>query len=80
MIKPTENYILIKVEDREEKTESGIYLPETKTDVHQQGEVVQGDKYKAGDIVIFRRWSGEDITYNNKKYLLVHKKDVLATV
>ena len=80
MLKPTENYILLKIDkEPEEKTESGIYLPtDTKTAVHQQGEVVSGGEFSKGTTVIFKRWAGEDISWKGKDYQIVHKTDVIA--
>ena len=79
MIKPAPNYILLKVdEEKEETTESGIILPEAKTDVHQHGVVISGGEYEAGTTVIFKRWAGEKITWEDKDYEIVHVKDVIA--
>ena len=81
---PTKDYILVTVEKQaEEKTASGIYLPEKTADTPQCGTViVQCDlsdfMFKKNAKIFFKMWAGTPINYNGVDYLLVHIKDVVA--
>jgi len=85
-IKPLGENILIALEKPEQKTESGIYLPETvKEERSQFGKVIAiGESEKItvrpGDKVIFRLYGGEELSFFGEKYLLCGVKDVLAIV
>ncbi|MCK9370722.1 co-chaperone GroES [Candidatus Dojkabacteria bacterium] len=79
MLIPTKDYILLTVEKKEEeKTASGIYLPEKIADTPQYGTVVLGEGYETGWKVFFKMWAGTPINYEGVDYLLVHIKDVVA--
>ena len=89
MIKPFPNYVLIKPDIAEKKTAGGIILPEETKDVPQTGSVISyahpleglpDNAYtlRKGVKVWFNKWSEKEVTYNNKKYFIVHYKDLLA--
>ena len=86
MIKPLGEYVLIEPDKIEDKTESGIILPEMKKDKPQTGTIVQDKNaegynlqyFKKGWKVWFKMWAGEPIKYEGKDYLLIHKKDLIA--
>ena len=70
---------------REEKSEGGIYLPETASkDKPQQGKVIAvGPDFrgvKKGDKVIFAKYGGTEVEIDNEDYLILGKDDVLAIV
>ena len=82
-IKPLGERIVVKPLRQEEKTEGGIYLPETAgKDKPQQGEVIAvGPDFKGvkrGDIVIFAKDGGTEIKVDNEQYLVLTADDVLA--
>lgn len=85
-IKPLGENILVQLEKPEQKTEAGIYLPETGSGERSQfGKVVavgESDKIKVkgGQKVIFRLYGGEEVTMLGEKYLLTNYKDILAIV
>lgn len=85
-IRPLGENVLIQPEKPEQKTEAGIYLPDTaKEERSQFGTVVaigESDKIKvkSGDEVIFRLYGGEEISVFGEKYLLTNYKDVLAVL
>ncbi len=85
-IRPLGENVLIQAEKPEQKTEAGIFLPETAQEERSRfGKVVavgESDKIKVkkGDQVIFRLYGGEEVTVFGEKYLLSHYKDVLAVV
>ena len=85
-VRPLGENVLIQPEKPEQKTEAGIFLPETaKEERSQFGRVVaigesEKIKVKKGDYVVFRLYGGEEITVFGDKYLLTNYKDVLAVV
>lgn len=85
-VKPLGENVLIQPEKPEQKTEAGIFLPETaKEERSQFGMVVaigesEKIKVKNGDHVIFRLYGGEEVTVFGNKYLLTNYKDILAVV
>jgi len=92
-LKPTDGNVLIKPLSKPDVTESGIVLPNTKTEVPQEGMVVALGRmvtetgaivepvYKEGDVVIFKKWEVMEYTTPDKgKLLFVKHKDILAII
>ncbi len=92
-IKPLFDLVLIKPLEGEEKTPSGIVLPETAKEKPQKGEVmalgpggttddgkVLPMKVKVGQIVMYKKWGGNEVKVNNQEWLLVEQKDILAVL
>ncbi|MDN5278807.1 MAG: chaperonin GroES [Clostridiales bacterium] len=89
---PMGNRIVVKVEETETKTTSGIIIPDTASKARpQQGKVVfvgkgivnkKGQKIpmqvKAGDRVYFTEWAGTEITLEGEKHLIMKEDDLLA--
>ncbi len=93
MIKPLGERVVIKVLEKEEKTASGIVLPDTAKEKPQQGEVVavgagklleNGERLamevKVGDKVIFSKYSGTEVKLDGTEYLILSERDILAIV
>lgn len=93
-IKPLGERVVIKVLASEEKTKSGIVLPDTAKEKPQEGEVVavgsgklleNGQKaaldVKVGDRVIYSKYSGTEIKIDGQEYLILNgDRDILAIV
>jgi chaperonin GroES len=90
-VKPLGDRILIKPLVAEEKTASGIVIPDTAKEKPQQGEVLavgtgklleNGQKValevKAGDKVIYSKYAGNEIKVNGEECLILNERDVLA--
>ncbi len=82
-IKPLGERIVVKPLEQEEKTEGGIYLPDTASkDKPQRGEVIAvGPDFKGvkkGDKVIFAKYGGTEIKIEEEEYLVLGADDVLA--
>jgi len=82
-IKPLGERIVVKTLKQKEKTEGGIYLPETASkDKPQKGKVIAvGPDFKGvkkGDTVIFAKYGGTEIEIDNEEYLVLGIDDVLA--
>lgn len=77
--------ILIKPAEAQEKTASGIYIPDSAKDTPLQGKVVlvgkelkdQTCELKVGDEVMYGKYSGTELIIENEKYLLIAQSDVL---
>ncbi len=92
-MKPVAGFILIEPTEKEEKTSSGIYLPDTAGEKPQQGKVlaigpdeitdsgkVRKSPVKAGDLVIYKKWGGNEVKIEGKEYLFAKFDDILAIV
>jgi len=92
-INPLSNYVLIQPVKQEEKTESGIFLPQTASrEMPEQGKVVavgpgklsEDNKLipltvKEGDMVLFTKYGPNEIKINGKEYLMA-KEDILGII
>jgi chaperonin GroES len=87
-IKPLADRVLIKPADAEEKTASGIIIPDSAKEKPLKGEVIavgKGTKdeemvLKEGDKVLFGKYAGTEIELNDTKYLIMRQSDVLAII
>ncbi len=86
-IKPLADRVLIEPISTEEKTKSGIILPETADkEKPEQGKVIavgpgRGNKpvsVKKGDIVLFTKYGPNEIKIGDKEYLIAREEDILA--
>lgn len=85
-IKPLADRVVIEPKEAETKTASGIYIPDTAKEKPQQGKVVAvggGKKdepmeLKVGDIVLYGKYSGTEISLDGKDYLIMRQSDVMA--
>ena len=89
--RPLHDRVLIKVLDSEEKTKGGIIIPDTAKGKPQEGEVVavvNGAKtedgkivkmdVKAGDRVLFGKWSGTEVKIDGKEYSIMKESDIMG--
>jgi chaperonin GroES len=90
-LKPTAGYLIIKPLEASQKTASGIYLPDTSSEKPQKGEVLavgpeittengvkNSSPCKKGDIVIYKKWGGNEVKIEGIEYLFVKFEDILA--
>jgi chaperonin GroES len=85
---PNEDRILVEAAAAEEKTASGIIIPDTAKEKPQEGTVVavgQGtdDKpvtLKVGDRVLYGKYSGTEVTIGGIEYLIMKNSDVFGTI
>ena len=83
-IQPINNNLLIKLDEvKEDKTAGGIIIPDTAKEKPQEGEVVavptdSDSGLSVGDRVIYKSFSGTEITFEGEKYLIVPSDDILA--
>ena len=92
MIKPLGNRVLVKMKEGEETTKSGIILANSAKEKPQIAEIIEvgpGEKIdgklepmnvKKGDNVIVSKYSGTEVKYEGKEYIIVKQEDILAIV
>jgi chaperonin GroES len=91
-IKPLEDRIVIKINEAEEKTASGLVIPETAKEKPQEGTVVavgpgrfdDGVRVpmdiKVGDVVLYSKYGGTEIKHGGEEYLVLSARDILAVI
>jgi chaperonin GroES len=93
-IRPLYDRIVVtRIDDETEKTAGGLFIPDSAKEKPQQGEVVavgQGKRnedgklipldVKAGDRILFGKYSGSDIKIDNNEYLIMREDEVLGVL
>lgn len=87
-IKPIADRVLVEPLAAEQKTASGIIIPDTAKEKPQRGKVIavgKGKKdetmeLKAGDEVLYGKYAGTEITIDGTDYLMMRQDDILAVV
>ncbi len=87
-VKPLADRVLIEAASAEEKTAGGIIIPDTAKEKPQKGVIVavgpgtadEKMTVKVGDSVLYGKYSGTEITYEGKDYLIMKESDIYAIV
>ena len=92
-LKPVADRVIVKYFETEDKTASGIVLPDSSKEKTQQAEVIAvgsgrltddgkriPSEVKAGDTVVFAKYSGSDVQLDGKDYIILKDSDILAIV
>lgn len=93
-LRPLNNKIILEAVSAEEKTQSGIIIPDTASkEKPEQGKVLavgkgkvgkggerQAPDVKVGDTVLFSKYSPNEIKLDGKEYLVISEEDILAVV
>jgi chaperonin GroES len=87
-IKPLADRVLVEPQEAEQKTASGLYIPDTAKEKPQRGKVMaagpgtKDDKMevKAGDVVLYGKYAGTEIHFDGKDYLIMRQSDILAII
>ncbi len=92
-LRPLGSRVVVRPLHSEEKTPSGIIIPDTAKEKPRRGEVIavgSGKRLKngkrvpldvmVGDKVIFSEYSGDEVEINGEKYLIMDESDILAIV
>ncbi len=81
---PLANRVLVEREEEVTTTASGIIIPDSAKEKPQQGKVIavgpdaEDEGIKEGDTVVFGKYSGSEITLNDKEYLILNSDDILG--
>lgn len=93
VLKPLDDRVVVKTLEAEETTASGLVIPDTAKEKPQEGEVLavgpgrlddSGNRtqldVKVGDIVLYSKYGGTEVKYDNEDYLVLSARDLLAVV
>lgn len=91
--KPLHDRVLVKRTESEEKTKSGIIIPDTAKEKPMEGEVISvgtGARHengavtpldvKPGDRILFGKWSGTEIKLNGQDYIVMKESDIMGVL
>lgn len=86
-IRPLDDRVLVEPLASEEKTSSGIIIPDTAKEKPRMGVVIAvgtdedlQEKIKVGDKVLFAKYGGDELEANGKEYRILQRSDILAVV
>lgn len=92
-VKPLNDRVLVKRTESEEKSAGGIFIPDSAKEKQQEGEVIavgpgklndngqrQELQVKAGDRVLFGKYSGNDVTVNAQEHVLLREDEIFAII
>ena len=88
MIRPLSDRVLVEPKEAETKTAAGLYIPDTAKEKPQQGTILAAGpgkkdepmELKVGDVVLYGKYAGTEITSEGKNYLIMKQSDVLAVL
>lgn len=91
--RPLHDRVVVKRADPITKTAGGIIVPDSATDKPQEGEVIATGSgardetgkvvpldVKAGDRIVFSKWSGTEITVDGQEYLVMKESDIIGVL
>ena len=91
--KPLHDRVLVKRVQSEEKTKGGLIIPDSAKEKPAEGEIVavgEGARkdsgeliamsVKAGDRVLFGKWSGTEVTLDGQEYLIMKESDIMGII
>jgi chaperonin GroES len=92
-LKPLNDRVLVKRLESEEKTAGGLYIPDTAKEKPSRGKVVAAGPgkladdgkrtalaVKAGDLVLFNKYAGTEISLDGEEHLVMREDDILAII
>ena len=90
-IRPLGDRILVKRQEEKEQMKGGIYIPDTAVEKPQRGEIKAVGKgklnekgvrvaleVKVGDLVLFGKYSGSEVKFDDNEYMIMREDDILA--
>jgi chaperonin GroES len=92
-LRPLQDRVIVKQQEAEEKTKSGIYLPDAAKEKPTKGKVIAvgpgrlDDKGKPmelpvrnGDVVYYGKYSGTEVEINGEKFVILREQDILGVL
>ena len=92
-VKPLADRVLVEALEAAEKTAGGIYIPDNAKEKPQKGKVIATGPGKAsdtgsivkmevkvGDVILYGKYSGTEVTVDGKEYLIMRESDILAII
>ncbi|WP_046470044.1 co-chaperone GroES [Allosalinactinospora lopnorensis] len=93
VLKPLDDRVIVRTLEAEQTTASGLVIPDTAKEKPQEGEVLavgpgrlddNGKRValdvKVGDVVLYSKYGGTEVKYNNEEYLVLSARDLLAVI
>ncbi|MFC1917960.1 co-chaperone GroES [Chloroflexota bacterium] len=90
-LQPLADRVVVRPMEKEEKTKSGIYIPDTAKEKPQEGKVIavgpgrvaeDGKRIvmdlKVGDVVIYARYGGTEVKVDDEELMILRESDILA--
>jgi chaperonin GroES len=92
-LKPLGDRVLVKAVEKKDEIRSGIIIPDTAKEKPQEGEIVAAGKgkiaddgklvpmdVKAGDKILYGKYSGTEVKIEGQDYLIMHQEDILGII
>ena len=91
-VKPLGDRVVVRPMEESEQMRGGLYIPDTAKEKPQQGEIVavgpgryeKGERVPMeisdGQIILYGKYSGTEVTFDNEQYLIIKESDVLAVI
>jgi chaperonin GroES len=92
-LKPLSDRVLVKALEKKDEIRSGIIIPDTAKEKPQEGEIIAVGKgkiaedgklipmdVKAGDKILYGKYSGTEVKIEGQEYLIMHQEDILGIV
>lgn len=87
-LKPINDRVVVKPAPADEKTSGGIIIPDTAKEKPQRGEIIAvgpgkddtAMTVKAGDIVLYGKYAGQELNYEGTDYLIMREDDILVII
>ncbi|MEL6122118.1 MAG: co-chaperone GroES [Bacteroidota bacterium] len=87
-MKPINDRVVVKPAPADEKTSGGIIIPDTAKEKPQRGEIIAvgpgkddtAMTVKAGDIVLYGKYAGQELNYEGTDYLIMREDDILVII
>jgi chaperonin GroES len=92
-LKPLHDRVLVRRTESDEKTAGGLYIPESAKEKPSEGQVVatgtgarkdNGEliamDVKAGDTILFGKWSGTEVTVDGEELLMMKESDIMGII
>lgn len=87
VLKPLDDRVVIETKDLEEKNVGGIIIPDTAKEKPLIGKVIAvgtdeelQEILKVGDKILYAKYGGTEIDFENKKYIIISRSDILAII
>lgn len=90
---PLHDRVLVRRVEGEEKTAGGLYIPESAKEKPAEGEIIavgaglrnqDGERIaldvKVGDMVLFGKWNGQDVTVDGEELLMMKESDIMGII
>ena len=92
-LKPLGDRVLVKAVEKKDEIRSGIIIPDTAKEKPQEGEIIAAGKgkiaedgklvpmdVKAGDKILYGKYSGTEVKIEGQEYLIMHQEDILGII